>query len=80
MEHAHEMYMAAVSSLAAGKSLPKIPQNSVADGHTFYTADWNATAMMRARRNSQRFYAPEYFRSGEMREQAQRLTFLPILR
>jgi methionyl-tRNA formyltransferase len=80
MEHAHEMYAAAVDALAEGKSLPKIPQNSVAAGHTFYTSDWNAAAMMRARRNFRRYYAPEYFGSAEMREQAQRLTLLPILR
>lgn len=56
MEHAHELYARVVSRLARGENVPAVAQASIAEGRTFYNADWNAAAMYRARRNFKTHY------------------------
>lgn len=64
MEHAHDLYVRVVQNLAAGETLPAVPQNSIAEGKTFYTADWNGTAMRRGLANFKKHY-PAFFADAE---------------
>lgn len=57
MEHAHDLYVRAIRSLAEGKEVPSVPQNSIGKGRTFYTADWNSAAMRRALENFKGYYS-----------------------
>lgn len=57
MDHGHAMYLAVLDQLAAGKSVPRVPQASIAAGRTFYTAEWTAAAMRRAVKRFDRDYS-----------------------
>lgn len=80
MEHAQAMYVAVVSSLAAGVDLPKVQQATIGEGRTFLSSDWNASAMLRARRNFAQQYNREYFQSAAFAEASRKLQLFPILR
>jgi methionyl-tRNA formyltransferase len=47
MEHAHDLYLRAISRLAKGEAVLSVPQNSIAKGQTFYNADWNGLAIIK---------------------------------
>lgn len=51
MEHAHDLYVRAVRRIGEGREVPSVPQSEIAEGATFYTADWNAAAQRAALRN-----------------------------
>ena len=51
MDHAHDLYVRAVRQIGAGREVPAVPQDEIAEGTTFYTADWNAAARGAALRN-----------------------------
>jgi methionyl-tRNA formyltransferase len=78
MEHAHSMLVQTVRRLSLGAPLSSIPQDSIGDGKTFYNIDWNGPAMLRARINFKRHYAPYFTDLGRRRAEASRLTLLPI--
>ncbi len=56
MNHAHDLYVRAIHKIAEGKEVPSIPQGEIAEGTTFYTADWNAATQRNALKN----YAANY--------------------
>jgi folate-dependent phosphoribosylglycinamide formyltransferase PurN len=51
MEHAHDLYVRAVRKIGEGQAVPAVPQSAIAEGTTFYNADWNASAQRAALRN-----------------------------
>lgn len=51
MEHAHDLYVRAVRQIGEGREVPSVPQGAIAEGVTFYTADWNLRAQRAALRN-----------------------------
>lgn len=57
MEHAHDLLVRSVALLAAGRPVPRVPQESIGPGVTFYSRQWRATEMLRARMNFARRYA-----------------------
>ena len=59
MEHAHDLYVRAISAIAAGDGVPDVPQQDLGTGPTFHNADWTARAMIRARWNFARRYPRE---------------------
>jgi methionyl-tRNA formyltransferase len=78
MEHAHDLYVRAASTLAATGQLPRVRQASVVEGVTFYTRDWNTPAMARALYNFRaRFPASMKSDAVEARAAALELVALP---
>jgi methionyl-tRNA formyltransferase len=63
MEHAHGLCIQAVSALRSGRPVPRARQDGIAQGRTYYTVDWNARAMLRARQNFKRRYNAQFFES-----------------
>jgi methionyl-tRNA formyltransferase len=78
MEHAHAMCVCVVAKLASSESVPSVPQHSLGSGKTFYTADWNARAILRARHNFRRHYR-SYFTDRDRQLAGSRTAVLPIL-
>jgi methionyl-tRNA formyltransferase len=62
MEHAHDLYVRCLRAIASGAPVPRLPQSSIAEGRTFYTAEWNAIAMARAYANFRLRYRPSALR------------------
>src|SRR5579862_9694455 len=56
MDHAHALYVRAVSALGAGRALPRVPQDSIGQGRTFYNAEWTVQPMLQARANFRHHY------------------------
>jgi len=59
MEHAHDLYVRAISAIAADDGVPDVRQQDLGTGPTFHNADWTARAMIRARWNFARRYPRE---------------------
>lgn len=61
MDHAHDLYVRAVRQIGEGKAVPSVPQDAIAEGVTFYTADWNAkeqrAALMNFRDDYKNYFA-----------------------
>jgi len=55
MNAGHELYLKALKNLEEGKPLPRVKQQSIAEGITYYHKDWNAKAKMDLLRNLKRF-------------------------
>jgi folate-dependent phosphoribosylglycinamide formyltransferase PurN len=64
MQHAHDLYVRAVRQISEGKNVPSVPQNSIAEGTLFYTADWNFREMRNALKNFRENYRP-FFADAE---------------
>ncbi len=62
MEHAHDLYVRCLRAIAEGAPVPRVPQASIAEGRTFYGAEWNALAMARAYANFRLRYRPSALR------------------
>ena len=78
MEHAHEMYVNGVRRLAAGESVPSVPQASIAEGAHFETVDWGRREMRAALKNFREHYA-NYFADREaQRESLSALRLYPL--
>jgi methionyl-tRNA formyltransferase len=77
MEHAHDLYVRVVRALAAGKRLARVPQDSIAEGRTFYAREWSALPMVRARINF-RQWSPSLFASHKLQRDAASLKLYPI--
>lgn len=67
MEHAHDLYVRSISRIADGETVPAVPQNSICEGATFYTADWNGFQMRKALKNFHNNYSA-HFADRENRE------------
>lgn len=78
MEHGQDLYLRVVQALAAGESVPRIPQRSIDEGHTFYTREWTGTAMRRAWRNFRLFYRAGYFQGREFADETRRIKLFPL--
>src|SRR5205814_4677043 len=48
MEHGHDLYRRCVEAIAGGRPVARVPQRSIAEGHTYYRADWSALPMIAA--------------------------------
>jgi len=64
MEHAHDLYVRAVRQIGDGREVPAVLQSEIAEGETFYTADWNARAQRAALQNFRAHYK-NYFADTE---------------
>lgn len=52
MEHAHELYIRAIKKIEEETSVVKsIPQNTICEGVTYYTRDWNCKAKLHLIKN-----------------------------
>ena len=69
MEHAHEMYVNVIRRIAAGESVPSVPQSDIGSGNYFEAAEWNAKEMRSAIRNFRTNYA-DYFGDRDEYEKA----------
>ncbi len=78
MDHAHSMYVRTVRAMAEGRAVPKIPQNTIAEGRTFYTKEWTLRPMLRAQLNFKLRYSPRLFQSAEFKRQCDALTLFPV--
>jgi methionyl-tRNA formyltransferase len=79
MEHAHDLYSRAIRAIQRGvDSVPRIAQDSIVKGRTFYTIEWNGRAMLRAALNFKRHYAPEYFEGEEFKSASSSLKLFPL--
>jgi methionyl-tRNA formyltransferase len=65
MEHGHDLYLRCIRAIADGRAA-RVPQRSIAEGHTYYRADWSALPMLAARWNYRRRWRPEYFARAEV--------------
>jgi len=68
MNHAHDLYVRAIKQIAEGKEVPGIPQGEIAEGTTFYTADWNAATQRNALKNYAANYK-NYFADAEQHKE-----------
>lgn len=78
MNHAHDLYVRSIACIAAGRTVARIPQAGIAEGTTYYTADWGFLAMMRATINFCRRYRPASFQSAEFRERTRQLRLISL--
>lgn len=77
MEHAHDLYVRTARALAAGAAVPRIAQSSIADGRTFYTREWSALPMLRARLNFLR-WSPALVSGERVDRELAELRLLPM--
>lgn len=78
MQHAHSMYVRAIKKMAAGEKLPKIPQESIAEGRTFYTKEWSLRPMLRAQLNFKLRYKPSLFQSEDFKRKCASVKLFPL--
>lgn len=78
MEHAHELYCRVVSLLAKGRELPSVPQDSIGQGRTFYSVEWNGLAAHRALENFEHHYAQFFLNPNAQHHEAQSLKLIPL--
>jgi methionyl-tRNA formyltransferase len=78
MEHAHDLYVRAIDKLARGEAVPAVAQSDVAEGRTFYNAEWGARAMLRAQRNYRRHYAAYFADARGHDSRAAALKLFPL--
>ena len=68
MVHGNDLYVRAICQIAEGKQVPAVSQNSIDEGTTFYTSEWDLFAMLQAKKNFERHYA-KYFANKENHQQ-----------
>ena len=78
MEHAHDLYVRAVCRLGQGERVPSIAQASIDAGRTFYTVEWGALAMLRARLNFKSKYQAHFSHRDQRLSLASSLRLFPI--
>ena len=64
MEHAHDLYRRAVVAIDQGLPVGNVPQKQLAEGRTFYTAQWTGRAMARAYVNFRLRFNPRALHSS----------------
>lgn len=67
MQHAHGLYIRALKQIASGRKIPSVSQNEIAEGTTFYNADWNRFQIRKALKNFKNNY-PAYFANIEQQK------------
>ena len=67
MQHAHDLYIRTIRQISEVGKVPAVPQSEIAEGTTFYNADWNLSAQRMALKNFRENYK-KYFADSEMRE------------
>jgi hypothetical protein len=67
-----------VEAIAAGRTVPRIPQHRVAAGRTFSSAAWNGHAMRRAWRTFRRDCTPERLQGRAFQELRASVTVFPL--
>jgi len=77
MQHAHEMYVAVVEAIAAGRQLRRISQSSIAEGRTFLSSEWDGLQAATAWRNYSRYFDPSLIRSSAFRQLSAELKLFP---
>ena len=78
MEHGHDLYRRCVEAIAGGRPVARVPQRSIAEGHTYYRADWSALPMIAARWNYRRRWRPQYFQQAEVGSRLQSLKLVAL--
>jgi methionyl-tRNA formyltransferase len=78
MEHGHDLYVRCARAIAAGRPVPRVPQQSIAGGQTYYRADWSARPMLAARANYQRHWRPDYLRRPAVADRLRSLRLVPV--
>ncbi len=78
MQHGDDLYVRVLKKLAEGEQLASVPQNSIAEGQTFYTKDWNGLAMRRSLVNFRKYYAAYFADKHEQQRQQAQLRLFPL--
>jgi folate-dependent phosphoribosylglycinamide formyltransferase PurN len=78
MEHAHDLYCRCVRAIGEGQTVARIPQRSIAEGHTYYRADWSALPMLAARWNYRTRWRPGYFQQQEVGKRLRALKLVQL--
>lgn len=78
MEHAHDLYLRCVRAIAAGTAVPRVRQETVAPGRTYYRADWSARPMLAARWNLRVHWRPDYLSRPEVADRLRALKLVPM--
>lgn len=78
MEHAQDLCVRAVRALASGRPVPRIPQEHLAPGRTFRSAQWDGRAIRRAWRTFSRDFTPERFHDAAFRQQTAEPAVVPL--
>jgi methionyl-tRNA formyltransferase len=76
LEHAHDLYLRSIVAIRDGRPVSRVPQDQIAQGMTFYNADWSAGAMARAYLNFRLRY-PRHDPAAEPHGSPLRLVPLP---
>ena len=78
MEHAHDVYIAAIGKLATGEEVRSVPQASIDPGAHFNSVDWNAFQMRKALNNFQQNYRNYFSDPNEHDRRTSELKLYPI--
>lgn len=80
MEHAHDLYVRAISKIINGEDVASVSQNSIDEGRLFKTADWNPTEMRNALRNFQVSYSQFFAEPAVNESKADEIRLIPLER
>jgi methionyl-tRNA formyltransferase len=65
ISHGHDLLVAAVERIAAGRDVPSVPQSDLGvAGRTYFSREWTRSAMRRAAANFERRWRPEVVAAG----------------
>lgn len=78
LHHGNDLYVRVLKKLAAGERLPRVPQNSIAQGQTFYNKDWDVRAMRQALFNFRKYFADYFADAKNERRQTAGLKLFPL--
>ena len=78
MEHAHNMYVKSLLTIAGKETLPSIPQNEIGEGTLFRSVDWNAKAMLQATMNFDQNYAKYFENEAKHQRCSDNLKLFPL--
>lgn len=78
MEHAHDLCVRAVRALAAGRPVPRIAQDRIAEGRTCSSLEWGRAAIRRAWANFTTLYNPDSLSGDGSGHPSARLTLYPL--
>jgi methionyl-tRNA formyltransferase len=77
MEHAHDLYVRSLVAIRDGLPVPRVEQAEIAEGRTFYNADWTATEAVRAYVRFLVGFSPSAVDSRRCNQPSLRLVALP---
>ena len=77
MEHAHALYLAVLKRIAADPAhVPRVKQQSIVSGTTYYTRQWNYKAKWRLFKNLKKL--PAYFQSAQYKTDSGTVKTIPL--